>query len=122
MIAIGGTPLNNSNRMKESSEDLDHVTEISVFSQFKESLKLGIPAIKKNLKDWKDLDYHLVGSRGYVYQSKKLIEVIEGLERAVERNSHDGVFELTHLRGGNLLPRTFGLRKTVINHILKTGV
>lgn len=118
MIVIGGTPQQTSNRMEELATELSQAPEEFV-EQFKESLELGIPTIKANLEAWHNLNYHLVGSRDYVYQSLKMIKVIEHLEKVAESDWRIGKYALTHYHGGNCLPRTYGFREAVITHLVK---
>lgn len=114
LIVHGGMPSLFSNRMEELASELEVVVEEGIVDQFKESLETGIPAIKANLEAWHNLNYHLVGSRGYVYQSFKMLGVVRRLEdiaKELPSNAH------LLSEAANQLPRTYGFRSSVINFL-----
>lgn len=107
MFVIGGTPEQNSNRMVEDAFELDPCLDVSYYDRLthailaKDALK-----IKIALQVMADKNINIVGSRGYVYQTQKLVKMIE--QYVVEKP----IYNLY-----NVFPRTMGLRRAIHDSI-----
>ena len=108
MLVIGGTLAGFSNRMREDAYELKPCLNKTLNCEFQDAIDSeNLDNIHECLEHLHNQDVHIVGSRGYVYHSGRLRELLEFTE--------GGAF--IDLR---LFPRTAGLRKS-IETVLEKG-
>lgn len=104
MFVYGGTPDTQSNRMLEDAASLQPVHNLDLYTAFKAAIaSQSLESIQRMLRYASNCDANIVGSRGYVYNSAKLLEAI----------STPHFNELSRFYDLSLLPRTGGLRAAV---------
>lgn len=112
MLVIGGTPITEKGtRMVEDAFELEPCLDLQSYESLKNALhQKDLEKIKKVLKSLSSQDINLVGSRGYVYRTKRLAELI------------DEVVAKNNFLPSAIFPRTMGLRKTITEiHNSKSG-
>ncbi len=110
MLVFGGTPEPNSNRMKEDAFELQPCLLQSCYDLLQNAIKVkNISAIHDTLVVLSNRNINIVGSRGYVYQTKKLAEILLHTKQVVPVKLPIGSY--------NVFPRTMGLRKAIYDSI-----
>jgi hypothetical protein len=110
----GGTPSMHSNRMKEPAASLSPVPE-EIAEKYDFLDCEGLEEISIMLQEMVNLEYHLVGTRQYVYSSYGMLKCLEQIMKLVEET--DWQEPLRYSWG--LFTRTHGLREAIVGTLLR---
>jgi hypothetical protein len=113
-MVVGGTPTGFSNRMREVSMSLLPVSKkVCAKYQFTDCASLEEVAIM--LQEMIHLEYNLVGTRGYVYDSRGMLIELQRVIKIAEENKWEEPIRFSW----NLFTRAHGLREAIVGTLLR---